>query len=96
MKLALGHTEKGKEAMSEVKDASAVVRDVKRLRARFGSSTGRLQEKISALDAAASKLEATADELDKDEKELTALLSDLGSNFGPELDEVAPKKKGMW
>lgn len=82
--------------MSEVKTAADALRDVKRLRARFGSAGGKLQQKIGALDAAATKVEATAEQLDAEEKELTALLSEMGSNF-PDEGEVAPEpKKGLF
>lgn len=95
MRMALGHSPKSEASMSEIKKAGDALKDVKRLRARFGAGADRLIGKIASLDAAAAKVEATADSVDTEEKEITALLTELGSNF-PEDEAVAPAKKGIF
>jgi seryl-tRNA synthetase len=97
MRLSLGQTATAEgNDMSEVKRASDALKDVKRIRGRIGAAGDRLVEKIGALDAAASKVEKHADQCETEEKELTALLSEIGSNF-PDLEEDAPpKKKGLF
>jgi hypothetical protein len=94
MRMTMGHeAAKGTEPMSEIKKAGDAIKDVKRVRARFGSAADRLSQANAALDAAATKTEATAAACEAEEKEITALLGELGSNFGPEdAAEVAPKK----
>jgi flagellin-like hook-associated protein FlgL len=94
MRMSMGHeASKGTTGMSEIKKAGDAIKDVKRVRARFGSAADRLLQANAALDAAATKTEATAAECEAEEKEITALLTELGSNFGPDdTAEVAPVK----
>ena len=96
MKLNLGND--GKPAMADNKLANAV-RDLKRVKASMAGVKDKVATSVAIADAAVSKIGAASDALDAEAKEAEALLSELGSNFGPELDEleVAPKpKKGIW
>jgi DNA repair ATPase RecN len=97
-RLSLGHgapTTEASTSMSEIKRAGDAIKRVKAARSRMGSAADRLLSAHAALDAAAGKVEAEADRTDADEKEITALLAELGSNFPPDEAEVAPKKKGI-
>jgi peptidoglycan hydrolase CwlO-like protein len=81
--------------MSEVKRAGDALKDVKRIRGRIGAAGDRLMDKIASLDAAASKIEQHADQCETEEKELTALLAEVGSNFPDDEEAAPPKKKGI-
>jgi hypothetical protein len=95
MKLNLGTD--GKPAMAENKLANAV-RDLKRVKEGMNTVKDRVATSVSHADAAFAKMHAAADGVDLEVKEAEALLSELNSNFGPELDEleVAPPKKGLF
>jgi hypothetical protein len=83
--------------MSEIKRAGDAVKDIKRLKARFGAVAEKAATATALADASATKAEAAVSALETESKEFDALLTELGSNFGPVEPEVAPAKpKGLF
>lgn len=85
-------------AGDENKLANAV-RDLKRAKGAMAAVKDKTATTVAQVDAAVHKMNSANDALSNEAKEAEALLSELGSNFGPELDEleVAPaKKKGVF